>query len=167
MHDGSHPVVVRPILAQDLSPLLASVGPLVDDLYPRGAEKLLQRLESALNGYANATVAASLLTGRPLGLASEASKGRAAAKLSTFWVHPVMRRRGIGHRLLDARICNWQRNELERVVVTVRAERAGELEALFLPRGFVRIANDRARYGVGRDEVVLEWKPTNASSQVA
>lgn len=167
MPSRSRPVALRAILPEDLGPLMLSVGPLVDDLYPGGAGRLLSRLEDALAGYASATLAVSTFTGRPVGLASEVSKGRAVTKLSTFWVHPLMRRRGVGSALLRARIFDWERQDLSSVHVTVRADRAPELESLFLPNGFERVALEVGRYGDGRDEVVLQWRPGHLVERVA
>lgn len=167
MLSRSRPVVLRPVVPKDLGPLMGTLGPLVDDLYPRGAEQLLKRLEDSIAGYATATIAVSSYSGRQIGLASEVLKGPCASKLSTFWVHPLMRRRGVGSRLLQSRILTWQELGLTSVHVTVRAHRAQELESLFIPSGFERVSLQVARYGEGRDEVVLQWRPGRLSERVA
>lgn len=145
-------------MPQDLGPLMSSVGVLVDGLYPSGALKLQDRLTDALNGYASAHVVADA-GNLPIALASETLKGRGSGKLSTFWVHPSARGRGVGRRLLRHRVSSWVAAEYERVHVTVRAERASELERLFLPHGFQRRLVVVDRYGEGQDEVVLMWRP--------
>lgn len=149
--------VPSPMVPADLSPLMSTVGVLVDELYPRGAEKLLARLEDALNGYAVANVVRSHRSGAPVALASEVKKGRSGIKLSTFWVHPIMRGRGIGKVLLDSRIHHWQQCGAPAATVTVREERSPELERLFVPRGFGRAALVPDRYGEGKSEVILRW----------
>lgn len=154
----SLPGLIRPVLAQDLGPLMASVGVVVDGLYPAGALKLQQRLGDALNGYATAYVVTDL-ENRPIALAAETPKGLRSAKLSTFWVHPSSRGRGVGKTLLTHRQSSWVRAGYERVHVTVREERAQELERLFLPQGFERSLVVLDRYGEGSDEVVLTWRP--------
>lgn len=151
--------VVRRMLAEDIQPLISGVGPLVDTLYERGAEKLLRRLEAARDGYASAHVVSRSPWGPPLGLAAEVGKGAGAQKLSTFWIAPNARSGGLGSLLLDHRIDSWIRSDMSRAYVTVRASRAAELERLFVPRGFRRVALDRGRYGELGDEVVLEWVP--------
>lgn len=162
------PVTVRPVRANDLAHLMVRVGPLVEGLYPQGAAKLLARLEDSINGYATAHVAVSRLSANPLALASEVAKGKRATKVSTFWVDPETRRRGVGAQLLDSRIEAWLRSGQERVVVTVRESRAVELQSLFVPRGFERLALDLHRYGQDRSEVVLQWRPPiGASSAVS
>ena len=88
-------VRIRPLKFADLDILMPTVGVLVDSLYPRGAEKLLARLEDALNGYAVAHVAEVSDFG-PVALASETLKGDSRVKLSTFWVHRRFRGLGIG-----------------------------------------------------------------------
>lgn len=149
---------VRPLLAQDLGPLMSSVGVLVDRLYPSGALKLQERLADALNGYSAAFVVPDR-NNRPIALASESFKGCRNAKLSTFWVHPSARGRGVGKALLVNRQISWIAAGYERVHVTVREERSDELEKLFLPRGFQRTLVVVGRYGEGQDEVVLTWQP--------
>lgn len=160
-------VAVRPVRSSDLAHLMAHVGPLVDELYPQGAAKLLARLEDSINGYATAHVAVSRRSTTPLALASEVAKGKRATKLSTFWVDPKARRRGIGAQLLDNRIATWLRSGQERVVVTVCESRAAELQSLFVPRGFERLALDLHRYGPDRGEVVLQWRPPVSAIPVA
>lgn len=154
---------VRPILARDLAPLMSTVGLVVDLLYPQGASKLLHRLESALNGYATAHVVAAPNT-RPVALAAETAKESRNVKLSTFWVHPSMRQKGIGGLLLDNRIKEWTLSERDGAVVTVRECRASDLERLFIPRGFSRIATEIDKYGEGQNEVILKWRPSLAHS---
>ena len=150
-------LVVRPIMQSDLKPLMATVGRVVGSLYPEGDKKLFDRLESACQGLAVSHVVA-LHDRIPSALSSETSKGAAGIKLSTFWVDPRFRGLGIGSRLLDFRISDWIICGKEQSIVTVREERAVELERLFLPRGFMRIATVNDRYGDGRNEVVLRWR---------
>ena len=128
-------VRIRPLKFADLDILMPTVGVLVDSLYPRGAEKLLARLEDALNGYAVAHVAEVSDFG-PVALASETLKGDSRVKLSTFWVHRRFRGLGIGGSLLDRRIEDWCLADRDHAIVTVREDRAAELERLFVPRGF-------------------------------
>lgn len=159
-------VRIRPLKFADLDILMPTVGVLVDSLYPRGAEKLLARLEDALNGYAVAHVAEVSDFG-PVALASETLKGDSRVKLSTFWVHRRFRGLGIGSSLLDRRIEDWCLADRDHAIVTVREDRAAELERLFVPRGFSRIAVDLNRYGEGRSEVVLKWVNVGALSLIS
>lgn len=138
--------------------LLSTLGPLVDALYPQGTAKLLLRLERALDLRDDAFVAASQRTGRPIALAAECSKGNHTRKLSTFWVHPLARRRGVGRELLGRRMGDWARMNEEQVHVTVREERSAELERVLLPSGFSRVSLELNRYGEGRNEAVYVWR---------
>lgn len=156
-------LIVRPLRPADLGVLMPTVGALVDSLYPRGATKLLARLEDALNGYATAHVTHAPGFG-PIALASETTKGRSSVKLSTFWVDPRFRRIGVGGGLLDHRIESWRHCDLTKAVVTVREERAPELEGLFIPRGFSRVATELSKYGEGQNEVVLRWTDASTSA---
>jgi GNAT superfamily N-acetyltransferase len=150
----------RSLNRNDFRLLLPRVGPLVDELYPRGTEKLVARLEASLNYRSEAFVAFDWRWPRlPLALASEKSKGKATLKLCTFWVDPRMRRRGVGRFLLAERVSDWLDRDVTSVHVTVRAQRARPLEALFGQLGFRRIAVDLGRYGQAQDEVILQWRP--------
>lgn len=140
---------------------METVGVLVDQLYPRGALKLQDRLLDAVSGYSDAFVVPGR-DNRPLALASEVTKGPRAAKLCTFWVDASVRGQGVGRALLTQRQSDWLGSDLERVHVTVREERAQELEGLFVPRGFSRSLVVLNRYGEGNDEVVLTWRPPSA-----
>jgi GNAT superfamily N-acetyltransferase len=148
---------VRPIIPSDLRPLMESIGPLVDALYPAGAARLFCRLEDALAGHATAYVVATRAD-TPIALAAEAPKGGQARKLSTFWVSPVWRRRGIGSKLIAHRVHSWLSQEVISVHVTVRQKRSLELIALLGPWGFGSAFIDLDRYGEGENELILIWR---------
>jgi GNAT superfamily N-acetyltransferase len=150
--------LVRPIVSQDVRPLMRSIGPLVDILYPAGAARLFRRLEEAIAGHASAYVVASP-TDMPIALAAEVLKSDRSRKLSTFWVSPLWRRHGIGSMLVANRVQCWLSQEVASVHVTVREKRSHELLSLLGPWGFdpVYIALDR--YGEGENELILRWRP--------
>jgi ribosomal protein S18 acetylase RimI-like enzyme len=152
-------VRVRPIVSSDLRPLMRSVGPLVDALYPTGAALLLRRLEDALAGHAIAYVVASTRTDLPIALAAEVFKGHQTRKLSTFWVSPSWRRQGIGSLLASDRVQSWISGNLDSVHVTVRESRSPGLMALLGPLGFRSELVEANRYGEARNEVILRWRP--------
>jgi ribosomal protein S18 acetylase RimI-like enzyme len=150
---------VRPIASEDVGPLMRSLGPLVDSLYPNGARLLLRRLEDALEGYAVAHVVVPARTGLPIALAAEAFKGHGARKLSTFWVSPSWRRRGVGSLLISNRVRSWVMRDIACVHVTVRESRSSELLSLLAPWGFRKEALEFHRYGTTQNELVLHWRP--------
>lgn len=139
----------------DLAPLMRTVGVVVEELYPQGAKKLVSRLDETLWGYADAHVMRTP-KGTPIALAAEVSKGLRRVKLSTFWIHPLYRGRGLGRALLRHRMEDWQRGGVTSIFVTVREQHASELERLFIPQGFVRVATVPHLYGEGKSEVILD-----------
>lgn len=173
---GERRALIRPITDSDIGPLMRQVGPLVDSLYPQGAAKLLRRLEDARDGYASAHVVVpspealsnqTLPTAAPLALVAEAAKGLCRVKISTFWVAPRARRLGLGSMLVDHRMQAWRRTGVERAAITVCRDRALEIEALFVPRGFDQRLVVPALYGAERDEIVLVWRGCQMKPQTS
>lgn len=148
----------RPLRVKDIRTILTQVGPLVTRLYPRGADLLLNRLEDAVEGYATATVMTNERD-LPVAFAAETAKGKSIRKISTFWVSPFVRGRGVGASLLDTIVQSWRMRELDRTYVTVRLQRSEELDRLFSQAGFKQHAYAPDRYGSGQHELVLDWNP--------
>lgn len=152
--------LVRNLRATDIDLLLTELGPVLDSLYPNGSELFLNRLNQSLS---NKSLTRVLVDSRdtqfPLALASEVPKGFRRAKLSTFWVHPAFRRLGLGSHLLQDRLTEWLKRDLESVHVTVRSTRAQELQALLTPFGFHHLVTDLDRYGPDQHEAVYQWRP--------
>lgn len=152
---------VRRLRARDVGLLMPQIGGLVEALYPQGGARLLNRLEDAVAGYATAYVVDDG-TGCPIALAAQVEKGRGTAKLSTFWVSPFRRRRGVGTALLNSIVSHWQRLEYDQTHVTVRLSRSLELESLLRPAGFNHLGIAQHRYGESQHELVLGWSPASA-----
>jgi ribosomal protein S18 acetylase RimI-like enzyme len=152
--------LVRPLVRADLPILVSTLGPTIEALYPNGLDSMYERLNRSLDGRGFSMVASSSSSPHvPIALSSEIDKGCRRVKLSTFWVSPNYRKRGVGRRLLEHRIISWLQADLESVHVTVRREREEELRGLMDKYGFRRVAIDLSRYGEAQDEVVLQWKP--------
>lgn len=153
-------MLVRPLCRGDLYALSGDLGKTVDVLYPNGRAVMLDRLENSLHAGTGAIVAASMASPWvPIALASETTKGHRRAKLCTFWVSSTWRRRGVGRLLLEHRVADWVRTDMESLHVTVRCGHEVGLQRLMEPYGFRQVAVDLSRYGDGEDEVVLQWKP--------
>jgi ribosomal protein S18 acetylase RimI-like enzyme len=151
---------VRPVASNDIAQLARTVGAVVDRLYPAGWLKLEHRLRASIQGQPTAFVVVHhAAPAAAFALASEASKGARRGKLSTFWVAQHARGVGIGGMLLDSRISSWLHSGLDSFSVTVREDRAAQLLPLFSKRGFRAVALDRDRYGDGKHELALEWRP--------
>ncbi|MET8363204.1 GNAT family N-acetyltransferase [Micromonospora sp. NPDC049580] len=139
---------------------MQSVGPTVRQLYPQGDQQLFRRLGEVLDGQARCTVAVAL--GRAggqhlVGVAVETPKGPDRFKLSTLWVDPTMRRRGVGRRLVQNCLCRWAREETEVGFLTVRNQHSASVRSLLVPFGFDQASLELNRYGFGEDELVLQW----------
>jgi ribosomal protein S18 acetylase RimI-like enzyme len=144
---------LRPRLVR---PSLQAVGILVDSLYPSGATKLERRCLDAVAGKAIGHVVT--MPGEPVvGFAMETPKGNRTVKLSTIWIAPNARRRGIGSSLVSKLILGWHQRGVDRAYVTARVGIHDEILASFSALGFKLAAIEKDRYGIERHEAVVEW----------
>lgn len=125
-------------------------------LYPDAREWLDQRLEDSLTGRASCVVVVDR-TAHPVAVMIQTPKGRLRTKLSTIFVHPYFRGRGVGSFLLDQAICGWVKTDVSRVDLTVDVGTSAKLLPLLVQRGFAQVAIERERYGANRNEMVLSW----------
>ncbi|TPV93180.1 MAG: GNAT family N-acetyltransferase [Myxococcales bacterium FL481] len=143
---------------------LASLLPTLQARYPNGASWLDRRVDDALRGRAEVMVWGR--GGRSDGICIETPKGHRRLKLSTLFVPPLARGRGVGTRLLQSRALTWLHRGLQDVYVTVAAEDPATAD-FFLRHGFIHRARCAGRYGHGRDELVLGWDPDVAARTFA
>jgi ribosomal protein S18 acetylase RimI-like enzyme len=151
------PVTLRSLDARDL----AAVGGLLTDLevdYPGGRLWLANRLLDVVDGRAICDLAAvgGFIVGATIGTPKPH-----AMKLSTIFVAPEWRRKGVGAALLDrflaqaeARVADSGRELRVETYVTVAHHNWGQLAPLLSSRGFTETAVEFNRYGIGRHEIV-------------
>lgn len=152
---------IRPLERADI----ASVQELLRDLdndYPGGLVWLEQRLHQVLEGRATCSLA---LVGRGLAGVTIQTPKRGTTKLSTIYVAPTWRGRGVGSQLLDhvtghtvmdssSPVCPPRLKAGRELYVTVAHHKWTQLSPLLLSRGFTQTALERDRYGPGRHEVI-------------
>ncbi len=127
----------------------------IEELYPGGRKWLDGRLWDVEAGRAECTLA--WLGRSPVAVAIQTPKASGQIKLSTFLVAPGFRGRRIGHALLGWLTDRWQMSDVRQAYVTAPAEHSDAVVGLFASFGFRQIAFCPARYGPGRDELVLSW----------
>lgn len=149
--------LVRPFAASDMARLMRRAGPMVDALYPRGAEQLHDTLNDAVHGYASAFVVTDH-SDTAVGLICEKPKGRRRIKVSTFWIDPSVHGEGAGHFLAAARHRAWSQIDGLEVYGTSRFTRTPAIERVFGPLGFTLIHRSLNRYGDGEHEDVHQWE---------
>jgi hypothetical protein len=149
--------LVVPLRPQLVVPSLAAVGSVVDDLYPSGAKKLADRCADALEGRARGSLV--LRSGQIVAFSMESPKGRSRIKLSTLWVRPDHRREGLCRALVAGLVEDWLIADIEQVHITVRIGIHYALDRALSPYGFCLETIVSNRYGNGRDEAVLCWRP--------
>lgn len=154
-------VTIRPYHESDR----ADVFSLLADLplfYPDALSWLDQRLRDVLAGRARCTLA--LFRSSVVGITIETPKQPRRLKLSTFFVHPNCRRRGIGSCLLATCQQRWVRDQLEHVYITVPAAATADMLPLLERFGFQVTSVERNLYGPGLDEVILYWRPHSSGA---
>lgn len=129
--------------------------PVVAARYPGGLAWLDRRLDDARDGAARCRLA--WLDNRLVGATIETPKGRGRVKLSTVWVDPGARGRGVGRLLLEDAIRGWQRRGVVEAWLTVALAHCDGLLAAAEPRGFEIIGMAADRYWEGETELVLGW----------
>ena len=147
-------IALRPFRPSDR----ADVTSLLTDLpalYPKGAKWLQRRLDDVVENRARCTLA--VCGSAILGATIETPKGTKQTKLSTIFVRPALRRRGVGSLLMEDCRRRWDLSDLDDVIVTVACTRLPEVTPLFVRTGFEMVAIEQARYGDERDEAVLRW----------
>jgi GNAT superfamily N-acetyltransferase len=127
----------------------------IEELYPGGLKWLDGRLSDVEAGRAECTLA--WLGSSPVAVAIQTPKGSGQIKLSTFLVAQDFRGQRIGHTLLRWLTERWRMSDVEQAYVTAPADRSEAVLGLFASFGFRQVAFCPARYGPGRDELVLSW----------
>jgi GNAT superfamily N-acetyltransferase len=148
----------RPYRSSD-RPKAVRLLPFIDDRYPAGSAWLNRRLSDCADGKATCTLAENVI-GDLVGVAIETPKGARTIKLSTLWVAPSARGRGIGTALVGSLITKWNRAEIEESWVTVGLRYSDLLIRTLEPLGFAPIGLAIDRYIEGESELVLGWKPS-------
>jgi predicted transcriptional regulator/GNAT superfamily N-acetyltransferase len=152
---------VRPYLASD-RPMVTRALQSLPALYPNGRRWLRQRLDDAEVGAA--LVLLMYANHMLVGVLIETPKGLRSRKLSTLWVRPSHRGRGIGAGVLRRRMDAWRAAHLDEVYCTVPLVPGNGALACLLKVGFEVTAVAKDRYTVDRDEAILTWRPAGCSS---
>jgi GNAT superfamily N-acetyltransferase len=126
------------------------------EVYPSGHVWLDNRLDEISKGVGTCLVI-STRCGIG-GIAIQTPKGSRRVKLSTFYLHPSLRGRGLGTQLLLECISGWKRSNVSESIVTVSSERLEMLSPLFYQHGFSEISRVKEKYRIGTDEVILRWR---------
>ncbi len=124
-------------------------------LYPGGFSWLERRLFDVVHHRAHCTLAVS---GRELvGITIETPKPASRMKLSTLWVKPEWRRRGVGSLLLGNATRRWRREGIRAGHVTCDLAVAPVLSGLLSGFAFDAVSVEWERYGTARHEAVFAW----------
>jgi GNAT superfamily N-acetyltransferase len=113
-------------------------------VYPGGDSWLANRLADVIAGKAYCSIGG--VGGRLGGVLIETPKGRRHSKISTFYVHPCLRRLGIGSHLLRLHNGRWRSDGIDTVHITVSAECLNPLGAQLAHAGFRGIDQVPGRY---------------------
>lgn len=153
---------LRPYMPSD-KPTLFRLLHVVDIRYPGGLSWLNRRLDDVRDGGARCTVAIS--AGVIVAAMIETPKGQGHVKLSTVWVDPLFRRRGIGTLLFERAIRRWCREGVESAWFTVGLRYCDDLVRVVRPFGFELMGLDAYRYWDDDCELVLGWSPERSYAE--
>lgn len=121
-------------------------------LYPGGDVWLRRRLDDVAAGRAVGLTV--VIDGTLAGVSFGILKPSNHFKISTLFVAPEFRHRGVGRALLDAMLNRAIGLDTTEVYITGATSVRGELAGLLENVGFSHVATERDRYGAGRDEDV-------------
>jgi ribosomal protein S18 acetylase RimI-like enzyme len=141
---------------------MRALAPVLANAYPGGDQWLSQRLDDIEDGRASARLidAGSVLAA----VAIETPKLPGQVKLSTLWVEPDLRGRGLGHELLRHCTARWAAAGICKAWITANPDAVNAVGALVVRHGFALTARERDRYGPGRDEWVFHWTSNRSVS---
>jgi hypothetical protein len=152
------PLSIRPFYSRDWRSV-QSLLCFLPTLYPSAYTWLDGRLTDVINGKATCTVLTHSNT--VLGITIETPKGLRRVKLSTIYVHPSVRGKYWGTRLLLTSIRNWVANGIDESVVTVDSSRYHSLESVLSKNGFQSVTSLQDRYRPDQREIILKWSCAN------
>ncbi len=158
----SEAALLRPYIPSDKRTLLRLLH-MLDIRYPCGLSWLDRRLDDVRDGRARCTVAIS--AGVIVAAMIETPKGQGHVKLSTVWVDPLFRRRGIGTRLFETAIRRWCREAVESAWFTVGLRYCDDLVRVVRPFGFELVGLAAYRYWEDDCELVLSWSPERSYAE--
>ena len=138
----------------------AAVEALLSDLphvYPGADVWLARTLRETAAGGASCSIAR--VGGKMAGVLIDKPKPEGRRKLSTLYVDRWARGRGAARALLDEAMRRWWAEGVAEAYVTCRVPRDDALIECLSSRGFAAGPLLPGRYGTGRDEQVLSWRP--------
>jgi predicted transcriptional regulator/ribosomal protein S18 acetylase RimI-like enzyme len=149
---------IRPFEVSDTDAVTALLHEL-PLLYPGAEAWLAARLADCAAGQAWAWVAVE--QDEIVGVVIASPKGD-RLKISNMFVREDARGRGHCRRLMRAASELWADGSRREVLVTVAPQNFAGVAACVAPYGLKKVATVRDRYGPGRHEIVLAWRPPTA-----
>ena len=141
---------IRAFRSSDWSQVIEVLG-FLPDLYPNAHDWLARRLADALRSSAKCDLC--VVDDAIAGVLIQTPKGLDSVKLSTYWVSPEYRGKGIGTTLLGAARTYWHSYH-KSLYVTVAESQIELLDRILFRNNFEISAFVPNRYGSGRNELV-------------
>lgn len=148
------PASLRVYTSDDHEDVVRLLTPVLRDLYPEGEVWLARRLDDIVAGKASCILA--IFQGKMVGVAITTPKKPGRVKLSTLYVSPGARGRGIGKQILRATLARLRMDGVDDVYITAAHTVAEQIAPLLIAQGFIRLNRSPNRYGPGRHEDIYE-----------
>jgi ribosomal protein S18 acetylase RimI-like enzyme len=161
MYSETTPSILRPHCPRD-DWQVRSLLWFLPTLYPNAHKWLSRRLADVRDQRAMCSVA--VIDSRIVGLTIVTPKGSRVAKLSTIYVDPAFRYRGVGRLLLRSCCRDWLVDGMESAYVTADSSACNQLWPLLEHFGFHLAGSAANRYGEGRNELIYQWTPQGTGS---
>ena len=161
MSSATSVIAVRRAVPSDSKSIIALLVDL-PNVYP-GADLWIDRtLDEVFAGKASCTLAC--VDGAIVGIVIDKPKPDGRRKLSTLYVDPGARGRGIARAIMDEAQRRWWTEGVVEVYVTCRIPRNDALTECLVMRGFVAGAILPNRYGQGHNEQIFVWRPSRRAA---
>lgn len=144
------PAKLRGYVQADRGEVMRLLTPVLRELYPAGEVWLARRLDDVAESQADCILATH--DGKVVGVAIITPKKTGRVKLSTLYVTPTARGKGIGRQILKETLARLRSQGADEIYITAAHSVEDLIRPLLEAQGFIKLDRVPNRYGPGRHE---------------